>query len=501
MSEANPTMDIRRTIDFFKQRGDLFVVSKSMDPVYEIAGVLKQVDGGPAILFESIKGYPEVRNIANLFSRRAAVASLFGVPGPEKITAACHSALKQPIPPQIVTDPPCQEVVIDGNVDVFAHLPILKHTEDDAGRILGGVNVLISGDYFDGGHEISFKRMHFRGKDWSSLMAGDHSHTGMLSRKFKGQKVPVTLNINPPPAVTMMAGSGSLHTVVPYGCDELAIAGGLQGYPVDICKAKTVDAFSVANAEFVIEGHLNFTQKVWESDAAEASGKWGDAPYFPEHGGYMGHAVKTLFFEATAITHRKDRPIFYSPLAHSIEGNNLCAMFRAATIMELGERMMPGLMVDANVLDGQKGQYGAVIQVNKGTPRQEGYQKNFLRAVMSMPEGPQVVIAVDEDINIYSAEDVIWAMSTRVNTETGILTTLGDLKRRGNPMENLAREYGQQGAIGIDATIPVKKKSRFHVGHYPVDKIDLNDLFSEEDLNKIRNLQSDYGRLLGLRGA
>ncbi|MDP6180215.1 MAG: UbiD family decarboxylase, partial [Desulfatiglandales bacterium] len=409
MKTRKELKDLRGAIELLKEQGELFTIEAEVDPIYEIAGIIKELDGGPTLLFEKIKGYPHVRNIANVFSRKEAVAAMFGISGPEQIMKKCHQAIKHPVPPEIVTDAPCQEVLVTDDIDVSSVIPIIKHTEEDAGRILGGLHVLVTGEYFDGGSEISFKRMHFQGKNWASLMAGDHSHTGMMARKFKGKRVPITVNICTPPAVTMLAGGGSLHSVIPYGSDELGIAGGLQGFPVQICKAKTVDAYSVALSEWVIEGYLDLTKRVWENKAAEEGGKWRHTPFFPEHGGYMGGAVKTLLFQATAITHRKDNPLFYTPLAHSIESNNLCAWVKSATIFELGERMMPGLVIDVSVLDGQKGQLGAVFQVKKKSKREEGYQQNILRAILSMPEGPQLVIVVDEDVNIHSAEDVIWA--------------------------------------------------------------------------------------------
>lgn len=333
-------------------------------------------------------------------------------------------------------------------------------------------------------------------------MTGDHTHIGKIAQLHKGKKIPMTINIGTPPAITMVAGGGFLHAVVPYGSDELGIAGGLQGFPIDICKAKTVDAYGVANSEWVIEGYLDITKTVWESKAAQNSGQWDATPFFPEYTGYMGQCVKTLSFQATAITHRKDNPIFYTPLAHSIEGNILCGSFRAAAIYELCERMVPGLVSDVTVLDGHKGLLGAAFSVKKTKPRQEGYQQNLLRAILAMPDGPQVVIAVDDDVDIYSAEDIIWALTTRVNPSTGIITTGGERKRQGNPMEELVEDSGRQGAIGIDATVPfnLEMKSSFKVGHYPVELVDMNKLFSAEDAKKIKMMQSEYGKVQAKRG-
>ena len=71
--------DIRRTIEFLEERGELLVVKGEVDPIYEIAGIQKALENGPVLLFENIKGYPAVRDIGNIFSREERVAALFGV--------------------------------------------------------------------------------------------------------------------------------------------------------------------------------------------------------------------------------------------------------------------------------------------------------------------------------------------------------------------------------------------------------------------------------------
>lgn len=504
MSDQKRLAELRGTIDFLKKQGELFTVNKEMDPIHEIAGLMKELDGGPTVFCEKIKGYPNARSIGNIFSRREAIAAMFDIPeGHEGITKKCRQAILNPIPPRIVTKAPVQEVTITKDIDVFGTIPILKHTPEDAGRILGGLHVLIMGEHFGGGSEISFKRTHFQGKDWGTMMTGDHTHIGKIAQIHKGKKLPITINIGTPPAVTMVAGGGFLHAIVPYGSDELAIAGGLQGFPIDICKAKTVDAYCVANSEWTIEGMLDITKYTWESEAAANTGEWDRVPFFPEYTGYLGQCVKTLGIQVTAITHRKEKPIFYTPLAHSIEGNILCGAFRSAAMVELCDRMVPGFCVDATVLDGQKGLLGAVIQVKKRKPRDEGYQQNLLRTLMGMPDAPQVIIAVDEDVDIYSAEDIIWALTTRVNPQTGVLTTGGERKRQGNPMEELVPDSGRQGAIGIDCTIPflLDKKGSFRLGHYPVELIDLNKIFGEETAKKIKLMQSDYGKVQAKRAS
>jgi 4-hydroxy-3-polyprenylbenzoate decarboxylase len=286
---------------------------------------------------------------------------------------------------------------------------------------------------------------------------------------------------------TLAAGGFYIAPLVPLGSDELGFAGGLQGSPVDIIKAKTIDAYAVAQAEWVIEGYIDTTQHVWESKKGAEAGKWDIAPFFPEYTGYLGGAVKTTKFVATAITHRKERPIFYSPLAHSIEGENLLRPFRAAATYEYARRIIdPDFIADVNILQGQKGLLGVTFQVNKTKPRFEGYQKTLLYNILTLPEVPQVGIVVDNDVDIYSADDVIWAITTRVNPATGIIVGGGERHCQGNPMEELSAESGLQGFIGIDATVPFNHplKMAFRQGKFAVDKIDLRQWFTEEQIER-----------------
>lgn len=356
------------------------------------------------------------------------------------------------------------------------------------------------GDFFDNGTDVGFNRMHFQGKDWSSMSINMGSHYEIIVMEHRGEKVPLTINVCVPPAVKLVAGGGFIHSMVPVGTDELGIAGGIQGFPVEIVKARTVDAYAIAQAEWVIEGYVDTTQKVWESDECE---KMGDnvAPFFPEYTGYMGRARRTYKFQVTAITHRKDRPIFYTPLAHSFEGNNICNPLREALLYEIADRICPGLVIDINTLQGQKAA-GVVFQVKKRRKRDEGYQKNIISSALSAQQGIRMVVVADEDIDIYNAEDVIWAITTRLDPNTGLIRGGGargidnfPIEKGGSPAQAV-----YEGGIGFDVTVPMDLKWRFKVGKYAVDRVDLRKWFSEEEITNIQAQQNEYARLLAKRG-
>ncbi len=501
-----PTRDINSTrsaLEFLKAEGEVLSIKGEVDPIYEIAGIQKALEGGPALVFENIKGYPGIRDLGNLFATRERAAKMLGIDDFKKVKFRCLEALKKPIPPRTVEQAPCQEVVVTENIDVFSLLPVLKHTPRDAGRIIGGGNTLITGRYFRGGSHISFNRIMFRGKDWGALDAGPPTHLGVAAYvDHRRERIPLTMNICTPPALMMVAGGGNVHPIIPQGSDELGIVGGLQGFPVDLVKGKTVDAYSIAQSEWVLEGYLE-PESAWETEEAEKISRGGEAAFFPEWPGYLGRAYRFRRFQITAVTHRRDRPMFFSPLAHSFEGDFLITLFKDACMFEVAERIIPGLVVDVNTLHGFSINGGIVYQVHKRRPWDEGYQRNILIAALSAMPGMRMVVVVDEDVDIYNADDVLWAITTRCNPVDGILS--GARGGRGTLMQPLERTSsvgggGYEGGIGIDATVPMDKKWHFERAHYPSDQVDLKKWLSGQQIARIQASQSEYARLMARIG-
>jgi len=491
---------IRGTLAFLEAREQLIKVTEEVNPVLEIAGIQKALDEGPALLFENIKGYPGVKCTGNLLCRDDNLAAIFGVDNYKHLKFRCVEAINNPIPPIPVQNPPCQEVMITKDLNVMNVLPIYQHSPDDGGRLLGGGIVLVMPPVQPQGTELAFKRMNFRGPDWSSLHIQGSSHLGNLVYGLrKGENIPLTVNIGLPPSVMLIAGASTLHSIIPNGSDELGIAGALQGTPVEITKAKTVDAYAIANAEYVIEGYLtpNF---VWETEEAEKLGRVRVAPFFPEWAGYLGRASRDLKFQATAITHRKDKPIFYDPLAHSFEVENLALPFREACYLEQAERFWPGLVKDLHIPHCFKQANGVVYQVKKRSRADSGAIRNILQ--ISLADSlARLVIAVDDDVNIYRIEDVIWAIITRTNFNTGLFKSMaGALGMSHLPWSESLKSNGSYGVNGmaVDATLQLDSKSKR--GHYISDVIDLRKWFSEEQIEKVRAKQSEYCKFLASTG-
>ena len=484
----------RGMLEFMNEGDDILTVNKEIDPIYQVAGISKALDNGPALLFQNVKGFPNRRILSGLFSRGERVSKIFDVAETKDLKFKGLEALKNPIPPRIVDGGPCQEVVITQDIDVLGSIPVIKYTETDPGRILAGGNILISGP--DIGNCISFKRIHFRGKDWSSMVfnPGSHFEHWVLERKKEKGKLPLTINICTPPAVQVVASAGGIPSAIPVGSDELAIAGGLQGVPVEICKAKTVDAYAIANSEWVIEGYIDTSQVVWESEEAEQK-KDFSAPFFPEGYGYLGRAHATYKFQATAITHRKDNPIYYAPLAHSFE-YHFETFINDAALYDLLNKQRPGLVIDLNIPPSMLGTLGLVIQIKKERRRDESYIKNLILLAWASCPSLRIVIVVDEDVDIYSAEDIMWALSTRVNAKDNLILMPPGVSWAGQQGEEIGPS-APTWRMGFDATVPLEHKWQYFRGEFP--SVNLENWFTKDQIAKVRASQSEYARFFAER--
>lgn len=502
MSNKDVT-SVRGALEYLESKGYVVRVKEEVDPIYEISGIQKSLDKGPILLFEKIKGYPNLMNMGNFFSRREPLADLYDVDDPKKLKLKFVDAIRDPLPPKIVTEAPCQEVVIKEGIDVMGTLPIVKHTELDAGRIMGCGIQLLTDVYVKGDSNVSFNRMHFRGKDWASLSTAQITHIGMMAFKtHRDERIPLTVNINPPPAVQLVAGTWNVRTIIPHGTDELGIAGAFQGAPVELVKAKTVDAYAIANSEIVLEGYLEpYAENVWESDDAEEMGKQAETRFFPEWVGYMGRTWRVRKLQVTAMTMRKNKPIFYTPMAAGLEYAGF-DLLREATFYELAQRIAPGICVDVFIPDYFKWGSGVIFQIRKERAQDEGFQRNILMAALADAPGMRMAIAVDEDVDIYNADDVMWALESRVDPDRDVIKLpRGGRGIAAQPTEIRERGIGGwEGGLAFDATKPFNLAWRYERPHYPVDKVDLKRWFTDEQLAEFRLMQTEYATSLAKKG-
>ncbi|MDP2620817.1 MAG: UbiD family decarboxylase [Hyphomicrobiales bacterium] len=493
--------DLRATIAFLQQEGDIIETDAPVNPDLEITGIQKHLDGSCPLLFTNVVGKPNHRVITNLFADYDIMHKLYGWRDGRERTVEIARALRNPLPPVEVeqSKAPVQEHVVERPNDVNDYIVPIRHTDHEPELTVGSGQRLLTGDYFEGGTDVGYNRCNFR---WGNvgtfqIAPGSHAWQTMMKHYRDDEPIPLTLNFGIPYGPNMMAGAGFDYVVLPQGCDELGVAGRLQNEPVRMVKARTVDAMALADAEIVLEGHLMPRDRRYETAEAEAAGIQGRFHFHPEWAGYMGKAYKAPTFHVTGVTMRDpaSRPIVFPLGVHTLDCHTIESTVREATIYELCERLQPGIVQDVNIPYCMCDWGGAIIQVKKRNRIEEGWQRNFLAAILSCSQGSRLAIAVSEDTDIYDMDDIMWCLTTRVNPQTDILNPHpGAVGQTFMPAERMTAGDKQwtaantvfEGGMGIDATVPYGYENDFLRPLYPVDQVSLDKFLKPDQIAKAK---------------
>lgn len=471
---------------------DLLRIERIADPHLEVAALARATDGGPVVLFEQIAGHPGRRIVCNLFSDRARVARWCGIEAAYLPRFLANAALN-PIPSLEVQRAPSQDTVIDRGIDLFKTLPLTLQTRDDAGYVITGGLALVR-DPDTGAFNGSYHRMRVLGPDRTCITIQAGRHLLEVARKLRRRgerQIPISVNIGAGPAVLLACSGSTQQTLTPFGYDELGMAGAMQREAVTVVRSATQpQAWSLAEAELVLEGYIDTDRLVSEED----SGLDGEKGMMPEAGGYMGRAWKVWEFRVTAMTHRKNY-VYWFPLAINAETTNLMAMPAEASVFDACRRISPRVFDTCHVLQAMRGCLGVVIRIQRKSFRDEGLQNNLAFAALSAHSDLGWVIAVDHDIDLTNADDVLWAVITRADMRDGLMIS-PRAKVSGMLAEGDAAGTGRK--VYIDATAPFQQVERYQRGRF--ESVDLAKWLGDEAARRLRARQSDYLKSLLTRG-
>jgi 4-hydroxy-3-polyprenylbenzoate decarboxylase len=371
----------------------------------------------------------------------------------------------------------------------------------------------VTGPEFDGGSDLGYNRMNFRWGNVGTFQISPGSHMWQVVNKYykSEEPVPITMCFGVPPACTLLAGAGFDYAVLPMGCDEIGIAGAVQGAPIRLVKARSVNAMALADCELVLEGYVNPRDRRFETKESEDAGVQGRFHFHPEWAGYMGKAYKAPTFHVTGITMRDpaSKPIIFALGVHMLDDHNIDTTVREAALYELCERLQPGIVQNVVIPYCMTDWGGCIIQVKKRHQIDEGWQRNFMGAALSCSQGMRLVIAVSEDVDPYSMDDIMWCLTTRVNPRTDILNPIpGGRGQTFMPAERMTAGAKQwtasntnfEGGMGIDATVPFGYESDFLRPVYPIDKVKPEDFFSRKDIENAKSRMAGWVHSLARSG-
>lgn len=445
-----------------------------VDPSAELAGVYRYVGAGgtvarptktgPAMTFENVKGHQGAKVVIGLLASRKRVGYLLNSK-PEKLGFMMRDAVKNAIAPVVVdkAKAQCQEVVhlaTDEGFDIRKLIPAPTNTPEDAGPYVT-LGMCYASDVETGESDVTIHRLCLQSKDEISMFFTPGArHLGAFREKAEalGKPLPISISIGVDPAIEI--ASCFEPPTTPLGFNELSIAGAIRGKAVELAPCVTIDEKCIANAEYVIEGELLVGARVRE-DQNSNTGK-----AMPEFPGYTGPANAELpVIKVKAVTHRVN-PIMQTCIGPSEEHVSMAGIPTEASILDMVERAMPGRVQNVYAHSSGGGKFIAVIQFKKTVPSDEGRQRQAaLLAFSAFPELKQVIL-VDEDVDIFDTNDVLWAMTTRMQADVDIVTIPGVRCHPLDPSNDPAcswsiRDHGIACKTIYDATVPFNQKARF----------------------------------------
>lgn len=410
--------DLRAYLADLEAAGLFRWVNDEVDKDWEIGAVTRLVFSGVAeqerfgIGFANIRGYPNMRVVAGVVggSKRILSRVLGVLPDAHQIHARWSRSQSQPIAPKLVSRAPCKENIIrGGDVDLFK-LPVpVWSPGKDAGPYL--TPLWITQDPNGEANNVGMYRAQVKGRDKLGIQWGrpDYQHAAQHLRAWEkiGKPMPAALVMGCEPSVYL---SGVAK--VPYGMDELAVAGNISGAPIEIIQCETSALRVPASSEIVIEGEFI-------PGASEPEGPFG------EFTGYMTSSPRgEPVFKVTCITHR-NQPILQAMLSQMPPSeSSVCrqVMGEGAVWHHLTQELkMPGV-VDVHLPESG----GSAAQLWISAKKQhQSYPLQLAMAVWAKFGFYHYkwIIVTDEDVNIRDAFAREWTLAFRVRPEKDIHIT------------------------------------------------------------------------------
>jgi 4-hydroxy-3-polyprenylbenzoate decarboxylase len=506
--------DLRDWIKALEKAGELRRIGEEVSPELEIteitdrvskidarggadakSGAGKYAPGGPALLFENVKGHPGHKVLINQFGSERRMALALGVDSldeiAERITGLMNlkapegfldklkmlpqlGALTSAFPKTVsAKDAPCKDVIRRENLDLN-WFPILKCWPHDGGRFIT-LPCVVTRDPRSGKRNIGMYRMQVydgqtTGMHWQrQKVAAEHYREALRqAASLSSEMDPSTARVAamaesaggacaipdgpigglPQVALGNLKGS-RLEVAVAIGTDpattfaaivpappeveEYLIAGFLRGKPVEIVQCETVDLQVPAHAEIVLEGYV-------ELGELRAEGPCGD------HTGFYTLTDEYPVFHLTCITHRKN-PIYAAtivgkpPMEDAWMGKAVERIFLPAMKMQIPELVDIHLPVEGifhNLM---------LVSIRKSYP---GQARKVMNAIWSLGQAmfTKIIVVVDEDCDVQDLAEVVLRVTNNIDPERDIQFTLGPV----DSLDHASRLPNYGSKMGIDAT-------------------------------------------------
>ncbi len=431
------TFRLRRFIEELVEAGECEVRDQPID----LIDVGAALDCNPKAVWCRAVGPERAELVGNVMGSRKRLALALGTDEkgfPEKL----RHGIAHPLAPIEIpsSEAPVHEVVETDTANMAA-LPVhLQHAFDGAPYISAGID--FARDPATGVTNIGCRRLMLRGPKSAGVDLNAPSdlralYQGMVA---KGEKLPIAFVVGSHPADFLAA-----QAVTPP-LDEIHVMGGIRGTPVPIVKCKTVDVLVPADAEMVLEGYLD------PRGLVEPEGPYG------EYIGYYGMLKKNPVFHLTAIARRRDALFQTVTIGGKLIGRTDTAQLgaartEAAVWSALQQAIRNPVAVCCTGSSG--GMYNVRVSMKQRYP---GESRNAIAAVFCSTGDVKHVIVVDDDVDVFSDEQIDWALATRFQADRDLVVASGF---RCVPLDPSLDGKRTGAKAGFDCTKPFGKADAF----------------------------------------
>ena len=399
-----------------------------------LSDIAAQLEGNAkAVLFKNIHDSPYAL-CGNVAASRERIAKAFNTDKGHLLFEVVERLKKPGELVQVSSkEAPVHEVVLQGDECDLTQLPVhLQHGLDGAPYISSSMDVVM--DPNTGWTNVGIRRLMVTGrrKAGVDLVAPSDLRAIYIEQSKKGHRVPVSFIIGSSP-VDHVAATMRIPT------DELKLLAALRGKPMGVVKCITNDLWVPADAQMILEGYLD------EHGHTTEEGPYG------EFLGYYGGVKKNPVFHLTAITHRQHAVFQTSTISGAEMSKTDTAQLSAlrtevvvARALEVAVREVKGVFADP----ASGGTFNVRVAIKQRVP---GEAKSAIAAVFACMANVKHVYIVDPDIDIFSSEQMEWAMATRFQADRDMIFAAGF---RAMPLDPSLQEAKTTAKLGFDLTLP-----------------------------------------------
>jgi 2,5-furandicarboxylate decarboxylase 1 len=431
--------DLRSFLKELEKTSQLLTVEDELSVKHEIAAVLQAHDGGKAIRFTRVKGYP-TPVVGGICGTRQRICQAIHVEE-TGFHARLQHALRTPEKAQVTSDGPVREVTEKPRL---THIPVLTHYAGDPAPYI--TSAIIYARSPDGETQnTSVHRLQVLDDDHLAIrIVPRHLYRLCQTAREAGREsLDVSISIGVHPALLLAASSPA-----PYGTSELDVANALLQGMLKLIQCPHVDAYAPANAELVLEGRILLDKEVVEGPFVDVTSTFD---------------IQRKQHPITIVGGMRRRNYVYQALLPAgTEHILLMGMPQEVRIREYTRNVNPTIKA-VNMTLGGRGWLHCVVSFDKFN---DGDGKNVLMAIFAANPSIKHAIVVDSDIDAYDMEEVEWALATRFRGDTDLLVIPNVRVSSLDPTSDQERGTGCK--VGFDATRPLSKpKGKFEKATIP----------------------------------